>query len=329
MFKKILFLSFLIPIMADKMSFSQFIKTHDKHYNDTELVHRLSIYQSNIASIEAHNNDISNNWKKGINQFTDLTADEFKNLVSRPLKNHNHNHTHDGKHKPSPSPTPAPQPSPQPIIPIPSEWDWTTQGAVTAIKDQGQCGSCWAFGTAEAIESAWFLKNKQLLTLSEQQLVDCDKTDAGCNGGLPDNAFQYVISNKGLCSESSYPYKGKNGKCQTCQPVASITSFVDVNPTEQDLMQAVARQPVTVAIEADQVLFQSYSQGVLTAACGTNLDHAVVVVGYGTLNGIPYWKVRNSWGTTWGMDGYILLARNVSQNGGQCGILMQASYPVV
>lgn len=327
MIKKILLLSsiFITPfVIARQMSFSQFIKTHNKHYEDNELVNRLNIYQSNLASIEAHNNNPQNTWQKGVNQFTDLTADEFKSLVSRPLKNRSHNHDHN--HKPTPI---KPQPEPAPIIPIPSEWDWTTQGAVTPVKDQGQCGSCWSFSAAEAIESAWFIKNKQLVTLSEQQIVDCDKTDDGCNGGLVDNAFQYVINNKGLCSESSYSYIGKNKKCKSCQPVVSITGYVDVKPTEEDLMQAIARQPVSVAIEADQTLFQAYSQGVLTASCGTNLDHAVVAVGYGTLNGQPYWKVRNSWGTTWGMDGYILLARNVTQQGGQCGILMEANYPVV
>ena len=146
---------------------------------------------------------------------------------------------------------------------------------------------------------------------------------------MPDSAYQYVVANKGLCSESAYPYTASDGKCKSCSPIVSITSFSDVSPNnEQALMEAVYKQPVAVGIEADQSIFQSYSSGVMASPCGTNLDHAVVVVGWGSLNGVPYWKVRNSWSSSWGDKGYILLARGIPGEG-QCGILANPTYPVL
>lgn len=313
MLRKLILLSLMLfKSSQSELTFSQFIKQYDKSYADDELINRFNIYTNNIAEIQNHNSNPDRTWSKGINQFSDLTPEEFKTQISRPISVSNFNYSMTRN-----------------LRGIPTEWDWTTQGAVTAVKDQGKCGSCWAFSAAEAIESAWFIKNKALNVLSEQQIIECDKVDSGCNGGEVNSAFDYIIKNKGLCSEASYPYKGKEKKCKPCNPVANIVSYINVNATENALLEAVYKQPISVAIEADQNIFQSYSSGVLTATCGTNLDHAVVLVGYGTLNGQPYWKVRNSWGSSWGMSGYILLARNVSQPGGQCGILLSASYPVV
>jgi len=210
--------------------------------------------------------------------------------------------------------------------------DWTTKGAVTAVKDQGQCGSCWAFSTTGSTEGAWFLSKGQLISLSEQQLMDCSKSEGNmsCNGGLMDYAFEYIIKNKGICTEASYPYTAKDGtSCKSCTNVVTISSYKDVAQTEAALQAAVTQQPVSVAIEADQAAFQFYTSGVLTGKCGTNLDHGVLAVGYGTLSGTDYWKVKNSWGGSWGMSGYILIQRGKSQSGGQCGILLASSYPVV
>jgi len=210
--------------------------------------------------------------------------------------------------------------------------DWTEKGAVTPVKNQGQCGSCWAFSTTGAVEGAWEIKNGNLVSLSEQELMDCSKAEGNesCEGGLMDDAFEFIIKNKGICSETDYPYKMRDEtSCKTCSVVAHISSFQDVQQSEDELMKAVTQQPVAVAIEADQEAFQFYSSGVMTGDCGTNLDHGVLAVGYGTLDGTQYWKVKNSWGENWGMKGYILIEKGKAQSGGQCGILMAASFPVV
>jgi C1A family cysteine protease len=227
---------------------------------------------------------------------------------------------------------------------LPKSIDWVELGAVTSVKDQGQCGSCWSFSTTGALEGAYYLANGQLISFSEQQLVDCDNwknggRDHGCNGGLMDNAFNWIGKNSGLCTETGYPYVSGTtktaGDCTTsCSKVSgsSIASFVDVEPSSDDaMMTAVAKQPVSVAIEADQKDFQFYKSGVFTSSCGTNLDHGVLVVGYGTMDGQDYYKVKNSWASTWGADGYIYLGRGSSYNNGdgQCGVLLEASYPVL
>jgi C1A family cysteine protease len=206
---------------------------------------------------------------------------------------------------------------------------------VTPVKNQGQCGSCWAFSTTGSVEGAYFLKNGTLYSLSEQQLVDCSDAQGnqGCNGGLMDYAFTYIIQNKGITSELTYPYTAADGTCNKKKAedvYATITAFTDVTPnSDEDLMTAIVQQPVSVAVEADQDSFQLYTGGVMTAACGTNLDHGVLAVGYGTEGGNDYYKVKNSWGADWGMKGYILLGRGSQYNGGsgQCGILMDPSYP--
>merc|ERR1712007_76565 len=211
---------------------------------------------------------------------------------------------------------------------MPHAVDWVTKGGVNPVKNQAQCGSCWAFSATAAVEGAYFVSSGNLLSLSEQQLVSCDETDNGCGGGLMDNAFTYLESH-GQCLESAYPYtsgSGSRGSCRdSCTPHVRVTSFTDVPSREEDsLRSAVAQQVVSVAIEADQYAFQMYTGGVLDSeSCGTNLDHGVAVVGYGTDGGKDYWKVRNSWGSTWGEEGYIRMVRGKNM----CGISQQPSYP--
>jgi len=253
-----------------------------------------------------------------MNEFGDLTSKEFASgriggYVPRKLRS-------------------ARKTTDLPTVDLPSSVDWVAKGAVTPVKNQGQCGSCWAFSTTGSVEGVNEINGHGLKSLSEQQLVDCSGSagNDGCNGGLMDDAFQWIISNGGICSESAYPYQGVDGTCQTCTNVASIKSFSNVTPdSDSALAAAVAQQPVSIAIEADQSSFQFYSTGVLTAACGTALDHGVLAVGYGTLSGVEYWKVKNSWGGSWGMSGYVLLARGKQYNGGagQCGIYSEPSYP--
>ena len=225
---------------------------------------------------------------------------------------------------------------------VPSSINWIKNGGVTPVKNQGQCGSCWSFSTTGSLEGAYFVKYGELVSFSEQQLVDCDNRknggkDMGCNGGLMDNAFTWIEKNNGLCTEASYPYvSGTTKTAGTCQTTCSnvskskISKYTDVTAnSDTDMMAAIANQPVSVAIEADQQSFQLYKSGVFTGTCGTNLDHGVLVVGYGTLSGQDYYIVKNSWGTSWGDAGYIYLGRGPQYNSGagQCGVLMQASYP--
>ena len=222
--------------------------------------------------------------------------------------------------------------------------DWRGSG-VTPVKDQGQCGSCWSFSTTGALESAYYNKFNNLVSFSEQQLVDCDnlknggRGDRGCNGGLMDNAFTFIQKYGGLCTEETYPYVSgttkTEGTCQkTCQLVSGskITSFVDIKPDSDDaMMTALVKQTVSVAIEADSMDFQLYKSGVFTGKCGTNLDHGVLLVGYTP----DAYILKNSWGTSWGDHGYIYLGKGndpatgkpYNAGHGQCGVLMEASYP--
>jgi len=207
--------------------------------------------------------------------------------------------------------------------------DWRSKGAVTPVKNQQQCGSCWAFSSTGAIEGAWFVKSGKLVSVSEQQLVDCSRSfgNMGCGGGWMDNAFKYVISNKGLCTEEDYPYTAKDTTCHTCTSAVTVSSYVDVPANNLDaLAAAVSAQPVAVAISVNAA-FQSYKSGVFDATCGTVLNHGVLAVGYGT-EGKDFWIVKNSWGQSWGENGYIRMVKSAGTGSGQCGIAMVASYPV-
>ena len=234
---------------------------------------------------------------------------------------------------------------------LPTSIDWREKGMVNPVQDQGQCGSCWAFSTIQAVESATAIKHGTLPKLSEQELVDCDTLknggrDHGCNGGLMDNAFNWIGKSDGVCDESSYPYTSgvskTSGTCtmKSCTNTdnTDVINHVDVQVnSDSAMMTALSLQPVSVAIEADQKTFQLYSSGVFVGECGTSLDHGVGLVGYGTMGGVDYYILRNSWGNTWGDGGYMYLGRGndpatgktFNGGAGQCGVLGQASYPVV
>jgi len=230
---------------------------------------------------------------------------------------------------------------------VPKVKDWRAEGAVMSVKNQGRCGSCWAFSATGAIEGSMFVNGFKPMNLSVEELVDCDKSELGCSGGLMDSAFITEEGWKGLCSWEDYPYDApehpqdlvcRKSNCTSVEGSA-IKSFVDLAPAkntpcaDEDLEAAIAKQPVAVAIQADQLAFMFYNGGVFDSDCGASLDHGVLAVGYGEEGDKKFWIVKNSWGEKWGEQGYIRIARQSEDfdapEEGQCGILMLASYPVV
>ncbi|KAF8043407.1 hypothetical protein BT93_A1670 [Corymbia citriodora subsp. variegata] len=216
----------------------------------------------------------------------------------------------------------------------PASFDWRKEGAVTPVKDQGQCGSCWAFSTVAAVEGLNKIKTGKLVSLSEQELMDCDvgKDNQGCSGGEMDTAFSFIQRNGGITSESDYPYRGQEGSCDRTllrSHVATISGYGNVPANDEGSLQAaVARQPISVAIDAGGLEFQLYSRGIFTGVCGRDLNHGVTAVGYGSEGPRNYWIVKNSWGRDWGEDGYVRMLKNTLDRRGMCGIAMDASYPV-
>jgi KDEL-tailed cysteine endopeptidase len=303
--------------------FTNFQEQFKKNYpNLEELERRFIIFRANLKTIAFHNSLINQNFTLGINQFTDLTPDEFKNQYTGGLK------IEAGRYGCSTFTSSINKN-------VPSSIDWRKKNAVTSVKDQGQCGSCWSFSATGSAEGAWAIKTGNLIDLSEEQLVEC-ATGAqygshGCNGGQMEGAFKYLIQN-GQCALSAYPYTSGNGKsrsCQSCSPVAHFSSCFNNKPNDQlSLKSAVAQQPVSVAIEADTRYFQSYTGGIIDSpSCGTNLDHGVLIVGYGEENGNKYWLLKNSWSQTWGEEGYFKILRSESTNDpGICGIAMDPSF---
>mmetsp|Transcript_35483 Transcript_35483/g.43836 ORF Transcript_35483/g.43836 Transcript_35483/m.43836 type:complete len:479 (+) Transcript_35483:276-1712(+) len=321
---------FGFDVSENEYLFKKWMKQHGITFQDAEeFVKRKAIFAKNLIKIALHNAK-GKSWKMGMNQFGHLEAEEFKKIYASGLILPKSSSTY---LKDQSNMLRASSYRRMANEDIPSEVNWVTAGAVTPVKNQGACGSCWSFSTTGALEGAYFLKYKKLVSFSEQELVSCDEVDLGCNGGFMDNAYEWIKKNGGLCTEQDYPYTagtGTRGLCRkSCKvvPNSAPVKYSDVQHKEETLESAVAKQPVAIAIEADQTSFQFYSTGVLTQNCGTKLDHGVLLVGYGSENGQDYWLVKNSWGPNWGDHGYIKLARGLSQQGGECGILLSPSFP--
>jgi C1A family cysteine protease len=307
----------LVSCSSYELEFQSFVKAHNKTYKDMgEHAARLQVFRTNLDAINEHNSK-NLGWTMAVNKFADLTWDEFKaqhlgyDSSVRPLGNYEAAVNMWG------------------MATLPTAVDWNAKGAVTTPKNQEDCGACWTFSTTGSVEGAVQIKTGKLISLSEQQLMDCSTQNSGCNGGVMDYAFAYIIKNGGLCAESDYPYKAVQGSCRKCNVVSKITSYKDVTSnSENALLAAVSMQPVSVAIEADQHAFQFYSTGVMVGKCGTSLDHGVLCTGFGTDGGKDYWIIKNSWGSDWGEKGFIRIGRNMQSPYGQCGVAMQASYPI-
>lgn len=297
-------------------------KVHSKVYGKEELMRR-AIWELNVKFVNKHNAEAAlgkHTYTVEINKFADLTSEEFRVMYNR------FNATN---MKPI-----AGSVYEKSGLKAPESVDWRDQGYVTPVKNQAQCGSCWAFSTVASLEGQHFKASGKLVSLSEQNLVDCSTKEGnqGCNGGLMDQAFTYIKNNGGIDTEESYPYEGRDGKCRFNKDNvgATVTGFVDIKSgSEEDLTDALATVgPISVAIDASHIGFQLYKSGVYNQlfCSSSRLDHGVTAVGYGVEDGKDYYIVKNSWGEVWGMKGYILMSRNKKN---QCGIATSASYPTV
>jgi cathepsin L len=306
-----------ISIMLSFHEFNTFLRDCNKTYVDlNETYYRSQIYYSNLDYITEFNK-LNRSYKLGMNCFGDLTFDEFsKTQLMIPKKVNSTNITDIENSS------------------LPSGVDWRSMGVVTDIKDQGQCGSCWAFSAIGTIEGQHALKTNNLVSLSEQNLVDCSYNygNEGCDGGWPEAAMRYVINNYGVDTEKNYPYTANDGSCAYNKSYsgANVTGTVNITSGNvTDLYRAIAEVgPISVAIDAEGD-FQFYSAGIFesTECSSDQLDHAVLAVGYGiSPSGKKYYIIKNSWGTSWGMDGYIYFSADIHN---MCGIAQVASYPLV
>ncbi|XP_042006198.1 zingipain-2-like isoform X1 [Salvia splendens] len=302
----------------------QWMTGFGRSYKDAaEKAHRFKIFKANAAFIDTINAAENRSYTLAINKFADLTHKEFLSTKTGAMVGMG-----------SPRASSAFMYADADDDDIPDSIDWRDMGAVTEVKSQGQCGSCWAFSAVAATEGINQLTTGDLVSLSEQELIDCDNTHSrGCSGGYPDKAFQYIADNDCLSPDSDYLYEEADGSCspELATSRAGKISGYEYVPSNDEaaLMKAVANQPVSVVIDAGGAGFQFHRSGVFTGECGTQMNHAVAVVGYGeSSDGIKYWLVKNSWGAEWGEDGYVKIQRESGNVEGLCGIAKWATYPV-
>eukprot|EP00121_Abeoforma_whisleri_P001211 Awhi_evm1s1078 len=293
---------------------------HGKVYErDIEHKMRFGIWESNKQKIDDFNMHEEKSYELKMNEFGDLTHDEFKVRNGYNSNAYVKDPTRPTHHR-------------DPKVAIPDSIDWRDHDVVSPVKNQGSCGSCYSFSATGSLEACYKKKYGKQALLSEQQVLDCSKKNFGCGGGLMDLVFKYVEKAGGLDTEKEYPYRARQQRsCKAIKEdeIAPVHSFVDVaQGDEEALKEALATvAPVSVAIDASHWSFQFYHKGVYNEVqcSSTQLDHGVLAVGYGSMHGKDYWIVKNSWGASWGQKGYLLMSRNKDN---QCGIATTASYPI-
>jgi len=281
-------------------SFLNFVTKNGKTYSDIEFGHRLQVFVDNLNIAVQYQSRETGSARYGVTQFMDLTPDEFRANYLMPKELHSNFQA-----------DPSKVMKPLPKVTLPDSFDWSSKGGVTPVKDQGQCGSCWAFSATETIESFHIIAGKSMTILSPQQIVDCDTDCYGCNGGWTQNAFNYVHNAGGIDTLASYPYTAQDGTCawNPANSGAKVDSwsFVTQNDDENAMQNSLYQTgPLSVCVDASS--WQFYQGGVIQQ-CGQQVDHCVQVTGFQTMTGIPAWNVRNSWGTGWGVNGYLYVAR--------------------
>ncbi|KAG2683978.1 hypothetical protein I3760_10G058800 [Carya illinoinensis] len=310
--------------------FQRWREKHKRVYeHEQEAEKRFDIFRRNLNYIiekNARRESPSNAHRLGLNRFADMSNEEFREVYLSKVKKpfNKKSNTLISRNM---------QQKLRSCDDVPSSLDWRNKGVVTGVKDQGSCGSCWSFSSTGAMEGINAIATGDLISLSEQELVDCDTTNYGCEGGYMDYAFEWVISNGGIDTESDYPYTGVDGTCNITKEetkVVTIDGYEDVAESDSALLCATVQQPISVGMDGSALDFQLYTSGIYDGDCSSDpddIDHAVLIVGYGSEDGEDYWIVKNSWGTDWGMEGYIYIRRNTNLTYGVCAINAMASYP--